>query len=64
MKLFIVFVLLIGGMLAVVYPFQIVRMFGHVRYFEEHLGPGGSYGAWRLIGVLLIVASFLTIRFF
>jgi hypothetical protein len=63
-KLFFFFVLLIGGIVAVIYPFWIVKTFGHMRWSEEKLGAGSSYATWRMIGVLMIFASYLLIRFF
>ncbi|MBU6389023.1 hypothetical protein KGQ71_00750 [Patescibacteria group bacterium] len=38
--------------------FWIVRFFGHLDWAERYLGPGGSYTAWRIIGIILIVAGF------
>ena len=64
MKAILVIVLLFGGFASMLYPFQIVRFFGHMGWAEQRLGPGGSYTAWRLIGLAMIIASFLAVRYF
>jgi hypothetical protein len=62
MKLLVVFLLLMVGIAGVIYPFQIVKTFGHMGWAEDKLGSGGSYMAWRLIGVLCIIGSYIAIR--
>jgi hypothetical protein len=63
MKQWLVILLLFGGMGAVVYPFQIVKTFGHMRWAEEKIGSGGTYTAWRLIGIGMIIASYYSARY-
>lgn len=36
-----------------------VRTFGQFDWAERWLGAGGSYSAWKLIGVLAIILGFL-----
>lgn len=35
----------------------IVRVFGKMEFAERYLGMGGTYTAWKLIALLLIVGS-------
>ena len=58
MKFLFFLVLVAGGMGMVVYSFQIVRTFGHMEWAERYLGSGGSYLAWKLIGMALIIGGF------
>lgn len=37
----------------------IVDNFGHLSWAEQHLGSGGSYTAWRLLGLAVIIIGFL-----
>ncbi len=39
------------------YTEPIVRMVGKMSWAENHLGMGGTYTAWKLIAILLIVGS-------
>ena len=64
MKLFLVLALLLGGIAAVLYVFQIVRLFGHLAWAEQKLGPGGSYTAWRFIGLAMIIGACIVARYF
>lgn len=57
-------VCLLLGMIASLYPFPIVRFFGHMDWAERRFGPGGSYTAWRLIGAGLIVLAAIVLRYF
>ena len=43
--------------------FRIVHTFGHMDWAEQRLGSGGSYLAWRLIGLILIIGSVLIYRY-
>ena len=49
---------IIVGFIIEIYVFQWVRVFGHIPYMEQKLGPGGTYTFWRLIGVALIIGGF------
>jgi hypothetical protein len=64
MKLLLALFLLVGGIAGVLYAFQIVRIFGHMGWAEERLGSGGSYTAWRLIGLIMIVGSVMVVRYY
>lgn len=46
---------IIFGFCAVAYTFQIVRIFGHLGWAEQRLGPGGTYTVWKIIGIVLIM---------
>jgi len=53
------FLLMISsGAVMMRYNFMIVRTFGHMDWAEKYLGVAGSYTAWKLIGFVLICASF------
>lgn len=39
------------------YTEPIVRMIGKMDWAERYLGMGGTYTAWKLIAILLIVGS-------
>ncbi|MBM2820909.1 MAG: hypothetical protein HW405_669 [Candidatus Berkelbacteria bacterium] len=39
------------------YTEPIVRMVGKMEWAERYLGAGGTYSAWKLIAILLIVGS-------
>lgn len=36
-----------------------VRNFGYMDWAERYLGSGGTYSAWKLFGILIIIAGFL-----
>ena len=63
MKPWLIVALLVGGIVAVVYPFQIVKTFGHITWAEEKIGAGGSYTFWRLAGIALIIGSYFVARY-
>ncbi len=42
------------GFLIEVYTHTLVRTFGHLDWAERYLGPGGSYTAWKIAGLLCI----------
>ena len=50
------------GFLIEIYTFQIVRIFGHIGWAEQHMGPGGSYTLWRIIGIVTIIAGYYNLR--
>ncbi|MFA6492898.1 MAG: hypothetical protein WCV58_02065 [Patescibacteria group bacterium] len=39
------------------YTDRVVRIVGKMDWAERHLGMGGTYTAWKLIAILLIVGS-------
>lgn len=49
---------IIVGVIIELYVFQIVRIFGHIGWAEQKLGPGGTYTLWRLIGIAAIIFGF------
>jgi hypothetical protein len=63
MKPWIIIILLLGGIVAVVYPFQIVKTFGHIPWAEQKIGGGGTYAFWRLTGVAMILLSYVAARY-
>lgn len=48
-----------GGLAIIRHAEPIVRNFGTMDWAEKHLGPGGTYSAWKLIGILVIIFGFL-----
>jgi hypothetical protein len=57
------FLAIILGIVAEVYTFRIVHTFGHIDWAEKKLGPGGTYTAWRLMGIGGIVGGMLMLRY-
>ena len=57
MRYLILILLIAAGTLALSQTFKIVGFFGHMDWAERYLGPGGSYLAWRILGVALIVGA-------
>jgi len=56
---FLYFAILLGlGIALIRYAFPIVRTLGQMDWAERYLGSGGTYTAWKLIGVLMIIAGF------
>lgn len=51
------------GVLMVIYPFRIVRTFGTQSWAEKFFGPGGTYNAWRLYGLITIVFALVAWRY-
>ncbi len=47
------------GLAVMRYAEPIVRTFGRMDWAEKALGAGGTYTAWKLIGVLVIIVGFL-----
>jgi hypothetical protein len=45
------------GIIAVWKSYQIVMLIGHMETAEKYLGPGGSYTAWKLIGIALVIGG-------
>lgn len=55
-------VLLIGvplGFWVMRYKDRIVGMVGKMEWAERYLGEGGTYNMWSLIGLAIIIGSFL-----
>lgn len=52
-----------GGLAILVYTYPIVRLFGHLDWAEKYLGPGGTYLAWKLIGLAGILFGFYLLRY-
>jgi hypothetical protein len=60
---YLVFLLgLAFGIYVIVKSYAVARLFGQMDYAERYLGPGGTYTAWKLIGLLCIFASFAVLR--
>jgi hypothetical protein len=54
----LIFLVLTGvAILILKYTEPLVRMIGKMSWAERYLGMGGTYTAWKLIAVLLIVGS-------
>ncbi|MEI6478181.1 MAG: hypothetical protein WCO52_04305 [bacterium] len=52
---------ILAGVIIEIYCFRIVKIFGHLGWAERRLGPGGTYTAWRLIGIAAILAGYWVI---
>lgn len=50
------------GIVCLIYNMQIVKIFGRMGWAERYLGPAGTYLAWKLIGLVFIVAGFWSLR--
>lgn len=56
----LVLVLTFAGGLAIIRSAEpIVRNFGTMDWAEKYLGAGGTYSAWKLFGVLVMIFGFL-----
>lgn len=56
------FVLFTGTGFAILkYTLQWVSMVGKSQWAEQHLGGGGSFTMWKLIGVILVVFGFFSL---
>lgn len=58
MKFFIFIMLIAGGFVAVKYSKWITDNTMRFMWAEKFFGSGGTYTAWKIIGVLLIAFSF------
>lgn len=47
------------GVFLVIKSRSIKNFFGNVAWAEEHIGPGGTDSLWKLVGVAIIILSFL-----
>jgi hypothetical protein len=63
MRLLITLIAMAIGVVIELNTFKIVHTFGHLGWAEQRFGPGGSYFAWRLIGIIIIVGALLTYRY-
>ncbi len=56
----VVFVLTFAlGLLVIRRSQWLVQNFGYMDWAEKYMGSGGTYSAWKLIGVLIIIWGFL-----
>ena len=63
MSIYLLILFVAIGVFIEIKAFQLVRFFGHITWAEQKLGPGGSYLAWRLVGLIFIVGSFMVYRY-
>jgi hypothetical protein len=63
MHILIFLAILVGGIALFQYGFQIVKAFGTMPWAERAFGAGGSYTAWKIIGVVVIVGSIVFLRY-
>jgi len=47
------------GFMLIRYSFQIKNFFGSIDWAEQHIGSGGTYTLYKIVGVLVIVLSLL-----
>ena len=57
LKLLISIVAFVAGFICMKYSFAITRLFGHQEWAERYLGEGGTYGMWKLIGIILMAGG-------
>jgi hypothetical protein len=62
MSYFLLLALELAGIGMLVYAYPIVKICGSMDWAEQKLGPGGTYTAWRLIGIVLMVAAPMAFR--
>lgn len=49
------------GLLMIIRTDDVIGFFGRIGWAERHLGSGGSFSLYKLLGVLLIVLAMLWI---
>jgi len=59
----ILITLLMIGLATAILKFTepIVNMFGRNDLAERYLGVGGTYNMWKIVGVLIVLASFFVL---
>ena len=57
LKVIIALAGVIVGVICMKYNYQITQLFGYNDLAEKYLRAGGTYSMWRLIGLILVVAS-------
>lgn len=45
------------GVLIIWKTFPLVNMFGKISWAEQHLGSGGTYTLYKLVGLLVVLLS-------
>lgn len=50
------------GFYVVIHSYATARLFGQLDWAERYLGVGGTYTAWKLIGLLCIGLGFAVLR--
>ncbi|OGE78934.1 MAG: hypothetical protein A2751_00110 [Candidatus Doudnabacteria bacterium RIFCSPHIGHO2_01_FULL_46_14] len=61
MRYFISIIGLSVGIVLVWKTFAIAQLFGSIDWAEEHLGSGGSYLLYKVIGIIFVILSALYI---
>lgn len=61
MHIFYGLVGIILGILYIKYNYQVTQMTGQMPWAETHLGSGGTYTLHKLLAVIVIIVSVLTI---
>mgnify|MGYP001120859907 CR=1 FL=1 len=54
-------ILIVAGVLLIKYNYQVSNNL-RISFAEQHMGSGGSYLLWKIIGVVVIIAG-LTVMF-
>ncbi|OGE81578.1 MAG: hypothetical protein A3H72_03105 [Candidatus Doudnabacteria bacterium RIFCSPLOWO2_02_FULL_48_8] len=47
------------GFLLIRYNYLLVGFFGHVPWAEQHIGGGGTYTLYKIVGVIVIILGML-----
>jgi hypothetical protein len=63
MNILFLLIVVILGVLIEFNVYAIVRVVGRMSWAEVKFGPGGTFFAWRLIGLALIIGSFIAYRY-
>lgn len=58
-KIIVFIIAVILGIIILRKTEPLVRLFGKNEWAEEHLGGGGTYTMWKIIGLLVIIAGLI-----
>lgn len=47
------------GLVLIKYAYTLVGFFGHIPWAEQHIGGGGTYTLYKIVGVVVIVLAML-----
>jgi len=59
LRIIVLILSILIGTLFIKYSFQMVKIFGHMKWAEEKLGIASSYSLWKLIGIIVIALGAL-----
>jgi hypothetical protein len=47
------------GIAVIKFSFPLTNFFGHIPWAEDHIGGGGTNSLYKIVGVIIIIGSFL-----